>query len=229
LPFPLRVTRVALFLFLLALSLFDCAHPIQKAQVPPPAPQPADPEPASKPALNVFLLLPEPDGKPSSIVVSNSAGAQTLARPYQAVRVDSAGSGPTPPFAMDQAEMRRTFGAVVDALPAPELSFLLYFGEGSEVLTPESQRQLNTTVVNAIRERHSTFISLIGHTDTTADPQFNYRLGLRRAQSVAAIMRQQGVAASDLFVESHGEADLLVPTPRNQAESRNRRVEVVVR
>jgi len=42
---------------------------------------------------------------------------------------------------------------------------------------------------------------VIGHTDTTADPQFNYRLGRRRAQGLADILRARGVDSSDLFVE----------------------------
>jgi outer membrane protein OmpA-like peptidoglycan-associated protein len=67
-----------------------------------------------------------------------------------------------------------------------------------------------------------------GHTDTTADPQFNYQLGLRRAQGVADILKLRGVNESELFVSSHGDADLLVKTARGVAEAGNRRVEVIV-
>jgi peptidoglycan-associated lipoprotein len=70
---------------------------------------------------------------------------------------------------------------------------------------------------------------LIGHTDTTANPQFNYQLGLSRAQGVAAILRAQGVDSASLFVASHGDTDLVVKTARGVAERRNRRVEVIVR
>lgn len=175
-----------------------------------------------------MVLLPGPEDKPSGITVTNQAGTQTLSQPYQAVRVERSDVAPTPPFSIDQAEVRRVFGAVLDALPPPEIGFTLYFGEGNEVLLAESQAQL-PAILNAIRARHSTAISLIGHTDTTADPQFNYQLGLRRAQGVAAILRVQGVDGADLFVESHGDADLAVKTARGVAERRNRRVEVIVR
>jgi len=96
------------------------------------------------------------------------------------------------------------------------------------VMVPESEVRL-PAILNTIRERHSTAISLIGHTDTTADSQFNYRLGLRRAQGVAAILRERGLDTSNLFVESHGDADLVVKTGRGVSERRNRRVEVIVR
>ena len=96
------------------------------------------------------------------------------------------------------------------------------------MLNAESEA-LIPAILNAVRERHSTAVTVTGHTDTTADPQFNYQLGLRRAQRVAGILQSQGVNASDLFVSSHGDADLLVKTARGVVEARNRRVEVIVR
>lgn len=201
----------------LLLLASGCAK--KQAQAPPPAPPPKQ---------SLVVLLPDPEGKPSSIVVTNAAGTQTLSQSYQAVRVERSDAAPAPPFVMDQAEVRRVFGAVLDALPSPEMRFTLYFGEDSELLLHESEAQI-PAILNAIRERRSTAISLIGHTDTTAAPQFNYRLGLKRAEGVAAILRAQGVDSSSLFVDSHGDTDLVVKTARGVAERRNRRVEVIVR
>ena len=203
-----------------SLLLFASGCALRQAQAPPPA--------GPQPKQNLVVLLPDREGKPSGIAVTNSAGAQTVTQPYQAVRVERSGAAPSPPFAMDEAEVRRVFGSVLDALPAPEVVFTLYFGEGSDVLVPEDQAQL-PAILNAIRERRSTAISLIGHTDTTADPKFNYQLGLRRAQGVSAILRARGVDSSALFVASHGDSDLAVKTASGVAERRNRRVEVVVR
>jgi OOP family OmpA-OmpF porin len=192
----------------------------KQAQAPTPA--------APQPKQNLVVLLPDREGKPSGIAVTNSAGTQTVTQPYQAVRVERSGTAPSPPFAMDEAEVRRVFGSVLDALPAPEVVFTLYFGEGSDVLVTEDQAQL-PAILTAIREHRSTAISLIGHTDTTADPKFNYQLGLRRAQAVSAILRARGVDSSALFVASHGDSDLAVKTASGVSERRNRRVEVIVR
>lgn len=186
---------------------------------------PAPPPPAKQ---NVVVLLPEPDGKASRIVVTNSAGARDLNQPYQAVTVQRADSPPGLPFTMSQEEVRRLFGPALDVLPAAEAQFVLYFQEGRDTLIPESEALL-PRILAAITERRSTEISVTGHTDTTADPEFNYQLGLRRAQAVARILTGRGVAASDVFVASHGQANLLVKTPNGVAEQRNRRVEVVVR
>src|SRR5262249_17673983 len=174
---------------LAGLFLLACGCAPKPVPAPPPSPPPAPP-PTPPPKLSVVVILPDPDGKPGGIAVANSAGAQTLTEPYQAVRVESSSVAPTAPFAMDQAEVRRVFGAVLDALPSPEVSFTLYFDLNSDTLTPDSQAQLQV-ILNTIQERRSTAISVIGHTDTTGDPRSNEALGLRRAEAAAAILRGQ--------------------------------------
>lgn len=189
------------------------------------APVAAPPPPIKQ---NVVVLLPEPDGKPSRIAVTNSAGARDLDQPYQAVTVQRADVAPSQSFVMSQAEVTRLFGAVLDVLPTAEAQFVLYFQEGRETLIPESEADL-PLILAAIRDRRSTAITVTGHTDTTATPAFNYQLGLRRAQSVAKLLTDRGVAPADVFVASQGQADLVVKTGPGVAEQRNRRVEVIVR
>ncbi len=176
----------------------------------------------------MFVLLPEPDGASSGLVVRNSAGAQNLTQPYQAVRVERADVAPSPPFVVTEAEVKAWFGPALAALPAKEVEFLLYFDENKDVLNAESQAKM-PAILEAIRERGSTAITITGHTDTTGAARANYELGLRRAERVAEVLRNEGVDPSHLFVSSHGEADLLVKTGPGQAEARNRRVEIIVR
>ncbi len=205
------------------LSLFAaaCRHPAPAPVVPaPPAPQP-------ELAHSVVVLLAEADGKVSSISVSNPAGSQTLDQAYQAVNL-APGIAPGAPFLLDPAEVTRRWGRLLGDLPAPEISFLVYFQGGSDVLTPESQAQI-PAILKAVQDRRSTAITVIGHTDTTGNSRGNYELGLRRAQAVSAILLNQGASASDLFIESHGDSDLLVPTGRGVDQPRNRRVEIIVR
>ena len=203
---------------LLCIALFGSAC-APKPQVATPAP------PANR---NVVVLLPEPGGESSGIVVRNQAGTQDLTLPYQAVRVDRNDVAPSAPFVLDQAEVRRVFGSAIDVLPTPEVQFVLHFDEGRDVLNAESVAMI-PAILNAIRERHSTAITVTGHTDTVPDPQGNYQLGLRRAQRVVDILKSQGVNESDIFASSHGDADLLIKTLPNVVEAQNRRVEVIVR
>jgi outer membrane protein OmpA-like peptidoglycan-associated protein len=57
----------------------------------------------------------------------------------------------------------------------------------------------------------------------------NEALSLKRAQAVADLIQSKGLRVEELTVESHGERNLLVPTPDETPEPRNRRVEVTIR
>jgi outer membrane protein OmpA-like peptidoglycan-associated protein len=70
---------------------------------------------------------------------------------------------------------------------------------------------------------------VIGHTDTTGTAASNVDLGLRRATLVRRLLLDAGLEGTIVDATSHGEADLLVPTPDETREPRNRRVEISVR
>ena len=203
----------------LLVALFATACAPKRAPAPPAAPAPKQ---------NIVVLLPEPDGAATSIAVRNQAGNQDLTVPYQAVRVDRNDVPPSTPFTLDQPEVRRLFGAAIDVVPAAEVQFVLHFDGDRDVLNAQSEGLMGP-ILQVIRDRKSTTITVIGHTDTMATPAYNYELGLRRARHVAGRLQDQGVNTSDLFISSHGDADLLVKTERNVPNAENRRVEVIVR
>src|SRR5262249_44197266 len=113
-------------------------------------------------------------------------------------------------------------------LPPEPVRFVLYFRQDSDDLTAESQALL-PQFFRAVRDRSPADVSIVGHTDTVADREYNYRLGLRRANRVADLLVVQGVDRSSLDIDSHGKDDLLVKTADQVAEPRNRRVEITVR
>ena len=197
-----------------------------KRPQPIPTPTAAAPS-APAPRQNIFALLPDPGGRDTRIVVTNAGGTQEIALTNQAVRVERADVAPTAPFAIDQPTVRRLFGTALDAMPDPELHFVLYFDEASDALNAASMATM-PTILRAVQERRSTDIIVTGHTDRTGSTADNYALGLRRAERVAGVLRGQGVGTGSLSVTSHGEVDPLVKTPPGGAEQRNRRVEVIV-
>jgi outer membrane protein OmpA-like peptidoglycan-associated protein len=171
--------------------------------------------------------LPNPEGNNTAIVVANSGGTQEIHEANHAVRVERGATAPTAPFSIDQSTITRLFGAALDAMPDPEIRFLLYFDEASDTLNSAAQATM-ALILRAVQDRHSTDISVTGHTDRTGSVEANYQLGLRRAEQVASALRGQGVDDSSLFVGSHGESDPLIKTGPGIAEQRNRRVEVIV-
>jgi outer membrane protein OmpA-like peptidoglycan-associated protein len=106
--------------------------------------------------------------------------------------------------------------------------FILYFKHDSTELTEKSLAMMQD-VMRTIRERAPVDISVVGHTDTVGDRPYNYRLSLKRAKAIAALLIAKGVDPSILEITSHGKDNPLVPTGDQVHEPRNRRVEVTVR
>ncbi len=173
------------------------------------------------------VLLPEEDGKVGAVSVSNDGGAQLINQAYNAVDA-SGGATPTPPRSFDAGEVQRVLGAALAVEPQKPRPFLLYFQSGTATMLPESLALL-PDILAEIGRRPAADISVIGHSDTVGAEDANVRLSLRRAEAVRDRLTAAGFDARNILLRSHGERDLIVPTPDNVAESRNRRVEVTVR
>jgi outer membrane protein OmpA-like peptidoglycan-associated protein len=185
--------------------------------------QPARPAP---PAL--IVLLPDPEsGVTGRIRVANEFGAADMDAPRTAtlVTADGAPGSVTP---MSDADVQRLFGGALAALPPAPRHFILNFQFESDTLTAESSA-LVPEILNTVQRLQIPEVVVVGHTDTMGEARANRALGLRRAMSVRDILVHAGLAPSTIEVTTHGEADLLVKTPDDTPEPRNRRVDITVR
>jgi outer membrane protein OmpA-like peptidoglycan-associated protein len=185
--------------------------------------QPTRPTPPT-----LIVLLPDPEsGTTGRARVSNEFGSADLAAPRVATRVTADGP-PGPVSTMSEADVKRLFGDALAALPPAPRYFTLHFRFESDALTEESTA-LVPEILSTVKGLSVPEVVVVGHTDTMGDPRANLALGLKRAISVRDILVKAGLASSTIEVTSHGEADLLVKTPDNTPEPRNRRVEITVR
>ena len=184
---------------------------------------------ADRPAGQALVaLLPDADtGKVGRGTVSNPSGSVELTAARASTTV-AAGQAPTPVKTLSEAEVRQIFGGALAAMPAAPRHFTVYFKFESDELTDES-RELVPQILRAVTELPAAEVLIIGHTDTAGAKAANFVLGLRRAEMVRDLLRNAGLNASSLDVTSHGETDLLVATPDDTREARNRRVEIAVR
>jgi outer membrane protein OmpA-like peptidoglycan-associated protein len=197
--------------FVTALLLAGCAS------------QPAPPVAPAGPSTYVVLLA-DADGLVGKVFIKGDQGDQTLDTAGLGTRLDGAGK----PFAVDLAQLQRDFGAAINARPVAPERFYLYFESGGARLTPESQALIPAILTKAA-DRNNPDVSVIGHSDTVGKAESNATLAYQRATTIANVLRQQGIQAATLTIESHGESNLLVPTPDETPEPRNRRVEVTLR
>ncbi len=180
------------------------------------------------PRSDMIVLMPDPeDGKVGAATVTAGGSTVDLATPNQGTRV-TAGAAPTAPAAIAADDIQRIFGGAIAARPLQPRQFLLYFESGADTLTAESEALL-AELVAFVRTRPAPDVSVIGHTDTTGEADANFKLGLQRATLIRDLLIKGGMDPAQVDFASHGEADLLVPTPDNTPEPKNRRVEVTVR
>jgi outer membrane protein OmpA-like peptidoglycan-associated protein len=177
---------------------------------------------------NRFVLLEEEDGSVGAITVQNQGGSQTVEQAGAGTQVASAEAAPSAPEAVSEEEIQQTWGPALGASPLKPRSFQLYFITGTDILTEESRRQL-PDILASIQGYPAPEVSVTGHTDTVGSAESNERLALDRAEAIRAELLRVGLDRDLIEVRSHGETELLVPTPDDTDEPRNRRVEVKVR
>lgn len=176
------------------------------------------------PPKSYVVLLESPDGSTGQVSVKGRQGEQRLSRARDAAPLD----GSLPPAPVDEAKFNKDFAAAIAARPALPEHFQLYFESGGTRLTPQSANLLERIVASA-GQRPAVDVSVIGHTDTVGKAEINEALAHQRANAVADLLKQKGLKVLALSIESHGERNLLVPTPDETPEARNRRVEISIR
>jgi outer membrane protein OmpA-like peptidoglycan-associated protein len=181
----------------------------------------------SRPGRALVVLLPDADGTTGGAGVSNASGSVNLASARDATDASS-NRAPTPVRTMSESDVQRIFGDALSALPPAPRHFTLNFRFESDELTDES-RALLPEIFRTVKEHVVPDVFVVGHTDTMGTPAANAELGLRRAVTVRSILIASGLDGATIEVTSHGEGDLLIKTPDETPEPRNRRVEITVR
>ena len=107
---------------------------------------------------------------------------------------------------------------------ASDISFDL----GSATLKPDA---LDTyaKIANILKTYDKTVIHIVGHTDTSGSAESNQALSVARAASVGSYMAQSGLPIQRVREEGRGEREPLVKTADGVKESRNRRVDIVLK
>ena len=175
-------------------------------------------------ASDQVVVLPE-EGAMGGVVVERDGDKTVLDKPYAEA---SNGFLSTSHGTSSAQEVQASFGDALAAQPIPPKRYTLYFIEGSDQLVPDSKAAFED-IFKEIAARKAAEIVVTGHTDTVGSPRENDRLSRERAVSVEKLFIARGITADSLIAAGRGERELLVPTPPNTPEAKNRRVVITVR
>ena len=174
------------------------------------------------------VLLPDEDGKIGAVSVKSKDGAQVVDKAYGTSSVGSLlNDRPSKVETLSPEKVAQTYKDTLRAQPSKPASFILYFVTGTSEITTDSQK-LIPKILDTAKRRSPTEISIIGHTDATGSESSNVKLSLERAKAVEKIMRDANKQLGYIDLRYFGEKDPLIKTPKNVAEPRNRRVEIMI-
>ncbi len=167
--------------------------------------------------------------KPTGNLLGGGTRGIRMANPNATQETPQA-SAPGAASATPAAHPTRTAAAApAGAANAPSVSLSVQFASGSADLTAEARRtldQLGKALSSSDLAQYRFRIE--GHTDTVGAADYNKTLSQQRADAVAAYLEGKfGVNTTRLEAVGMGEDGLLVPTPPNTPNEKNRRVNVV--
>lgn len=81
---------------------------------------------------------------------------------------------------------------------------------------------------DVLKDYENTKILIAGYTDSKGSKEYNQKLSLRRAKSVALYMAKQDVDADRMIIKGYGESNPVAPNTTAAGRQKNRRVEIAI-
>jgi outer membrane protein OmpA-like peptidoglycan-associated protein len=92
-------------------------------------------------------------------------------------------------------------------------------------ISDEAKAMIDEAITPLVKENRGVWFEIEGHTDTTGDPAYNFRLGEERAMAVRDyIAKTHGIALNRLNVISYGEDKPVAENNKRDGRAQNRRV-----
>lgn len=101
------------------------------------------------------------------------------------------------------------------------------FGFDKSDVQPSFQGTLNQ-FASTLNQYPSTFIDIVGHTDSVGEEAYNQQLSQRRAQAVSSYLVNRGVVSQRLVVRGVGEGFPIATNSTEEGRAQNRRVEILL-
>ena len=181
---------------------------------------------ACSPKTTVVLL---DSGKThNAIIVGNTKGSTKIDKVGSYVELKDKNTSASKVKMMSKDELNDRFAKVLAAEPSKPLTYIVYFKPNSTELTDASKTTFQKAL-NSIKTRSPCIVDIIGHTDTVGAGNLNAKVSLKRAKAIESLVQESKIKILSLVAKGYGEEDLLVKTKDNQAEAKNRNVEIFIK
>jgi OmpA-OmpF porin, OOP family len=173
-----------------------------------------------------ITLLPNPDGSVGAVIVHNGNQTQVIDKAY--TRVDVVKGGAIEETTDNSANVQTHYGELLAAQPPRPQTFAVNFTfDSSTQLAPES-----TATVDKLKALLVTWpaphLTVIGHTDLAGSQEFNDKLSMQRAQTVAKFLIKAGIPAQQIEIAGRGKREPVVHTADGVPNQLNRRVVITI-
>jgi OmpA-OmpF porin, OOP family len=162
------------------------------------------------------------------IIQSLKPSAGALTGPTRGIRPAITTPAPSSPY-ITRTTARAETAPATSNTGERAVSLTVEFKSGSAELTPAAERSLSVlghALTSA--DLNGFHFRVEGHTDTVGNPDTNRSLSQARAEAVASFLESKfGMDASKLQPVGVGSDSLIVPTPDQTPEPRNRAVKIV--
>lgn len=179
-------------------------------------------------AAKTTVVLLDNNQSHNAIIVSTDKGSSKLDQVGSYADLKDKDQAPSETKTMSEEEIYRRFAKALTITPEHAATYILYFEVGSTQLTEASEKVLEEAIT-AIQNNAPCMVDVIGHTDTVGSNEFNAAFSVKRAQFVADMIQEKRLEITSLKVKGFGEEDLLVKTPDNTSEAKNRNVEIFIK
>lgn len=173
------------------------------------------------------ILMPDEDGKVGAITFKSDGNSRVVDRVYRPVKAGYWLPMMESESPLTESELNSAYEQLLKAQPAHYVSYLLYFDTDSTKPIERSRANISQ-IMDRIRSKLPTEVTVIGHTDTTGSESHNARLSFYRAQTVEKMLRAEMRPSDEIPIRTFGSRGLLVPTLPNVDEPKNRSVEILI-
>lgn len=109
-------------------------------------------------------------------------------------------------------------------------NLLIYFEFNGSKFKPDLQTDNSISQFKAWLEKYpQSMLAVTGHTDLVGTAEYNYKLGLKRAQVVGEYLEKQGITPGRMTTDSKGSAEPAADYLTAEGRAKNRRTEISIK